>query len=837
MRRFSACLVVVVASVVQACGFPDYGFDRGAGGFDGRSVDAGRDARPDVSVSSGGGGGRMGGSGGGNPADTGPDVEKRCSVDGECVGSPTGSLCDPTDGVCVECRLDRADCPPGTRCTPARLCEPGCAADRDCVGVVSLFWDAGSGGGVVDGGPKDGSAGGHADAARDAAARDGGGGSCDLVTHTCAGCRLDDECPSGSLCDAKTRHCVPGCNPGRLCPQGFTCCAGACENLLRSSSHCGSCSLSCEREGGLGACINGSCQPGACRPGFGDCNGDPRDGCEVDLGIDPDHCGACKAACPTPITASRPRCVSGTCALGPCEPGFANCDGDPVNACEVNLGLNTLNCGTCGFACNLLNANQRCEASACAITTCHAGSADCDKITSTGCEVNTQSDPSNCGACGKVCAFANADAKCQSGACRIASCLAGTADCNGEPVDGCEVHTNSDVANCGSSAFACARPCALAHATPTCTDGACEIAKCDQGFGDCDGQVANGCETNLDTSVVNCSACGKACSQNHGTAACALGACSVNCAGGFADCDVDPSNGCETNTSSNVEHCGGCPNVCSTSGGTPNCVVGRCGLSTCGGTLADCNASPADGCEINTATSVNNCGGCGKVCFVPNGSPTCTGSSCAISSCTPGFANCNTDVDDGCETRLNTLAQCGGCNTACALPHANASCVTGTCEVASCITPYVDCDGVASNGCEVDTSKDTNNCGGCGDACDATNGTPKCLNGSCAITCNAGFANCNAAVSDGCEKETKNDVANCGACGVVCAVQNGTPACNGTTCAVASCMAPFADCDRLYATGCESNTDTRINNCGICGKVCDTSGGTPTCEAGVCVTP
>jgi hypothetical protein len=80
-------------------------------------------------------------------------------------------------------------------------------------------------------------------------------------------------------------------------------------------------------------------------------------------------------------------------------------------------------------------------------------------------------------------------------------------------------------------------------------------------------------------------------------------------------------------------------------------------------------------------------------------------------------------------------------------------------------------------------------------------------------------------------------VNNCGACGAVCAVQNGKAVCNGTTCAVQSCTAPFADCDHAYATGCETNTDTRIDNCGACGHVCDTTKGTPTCTSGVCITP
>jgi hypothetical protein len=670
-------------------------------------------------------------------------------------------------------------------------------------------------------------------AAPDAQAPDGGASvTCDLATHSCVGCRHDPDCPLGTLCGAGTLRCEPGCTADRACPGGFDCCSGECVNLLRTTTHCGACSVSCARDGGLGACVGGSCRSLTCQAEFGDCNHNPNDGCEKPLLGDPLNCGACAVVCPTPRNATA-ICSSGVCGAGACQPGFADCDRDPANACEVNLGFSTGNCGTCGFVCNLLNANQRCQNSACELTNCRAGFADCDRLSSTGCEVNTQSDPSNCGSCGKACAFPSADATCQGGACKLGPCLAATEDCNRIAADGCEVNTNSDATNCG----ACARPCTLAHAKAACSDGVCSVSACDPGWGDCDGLPLNGCETSLDTSVGNCSACGVACNANHGTPSCALGACSIQCGGGFADCDVDAANGCETTTATNIEHCGSCPNVCSAVGGTPNCVGGTCGLSNCVAGRADCNRNPGDLCEVDTTSSVTNCGGCGKTCFVANGTPACTLATCTIAACTTGFGACDVDPDNGCETRLNTTTHCGACNTPCSLPHATATCVTGSCAVGFCTTPFADCDGIASNGCETDTSKDVTNCGGCGDACDGTNGTPKCLNGSCAITCDSGFGNCNAAVSDGCERATRNDVSNCGACGAVCAVQNGQPACIGTTCTVASCTAPFADCDHFYATGCEANTDSRIDSCGACGKACSTSSGTPTCSSGVCITP
>ena len=51
--------------------------------------------------------------------------------------------------------------------------------------------------------------------------------------------------------------------------------------------------------------------------------------------VHPEHCGACDAACPVPPTAIA-TCASGGCGFA-CLPGFVDCDGEPSNGCELEI--------------------------------------------------------------------------------------------------------------------------------------------------------------------------------------------------------------------------------------------------------------------------------------------------------------------------------------------------------------------------------------------------------------------------------------------------------------------------------------------------------------------
>jgi hypothetical protein len=95
---------------------------------------------------------------------------------------------------------------------------------------------------------------------------------------------------------------------------------------------------------------------------------------------------------------------------------------------------------------------------------------------------------------------------CQAGVCTAGTppvCGGGDTGCTSstcDPVDGCKTATAPD----GTS-------CALPNATGVCSSGVCGMPACASGFGDCDGNAANGCEQDLTADLGNCGACGHVC--------------------------------------------------------------------------------------------------------------------------------------------------------------------------------------------------------------------------------------------------------------------------------------------------------------------------------------
>src|SRR5439155_6139760 len=97
-------------------------------------------------------------------------------------------------------------------------------------------------------------------------------------------------------------------------------------------------------------------------------------------------------------------CAMSTCGLGACKPGFSDCDVNMQNGCEAQLSVDVNNCGMCGKVCGALpHAKAKCAGGACVLGACDAGWGDCNGSAIDGCETDTTSNASNCGACGKMC--------------------------------------------------------------------------------------------------------------------------------------------------------------------------------------------------------------------------------------------------------------------------------------------------------------------------------------------------------------------------------------------------------------------------------------------------
>jgi hypothetical protein len=209
-----------------------------------------------------------------------------------------------------------------------------------------------------------------------------------------------------------------------------------------------------------------------------------------------------------------------------------------------DIALDPSNCGACGKTCG---AGEVCSAGACVVD-CGAGTTKCEVAGKTLC-IDTQLDPSNCGARGKACGQGEL---CSMGACGL-TCNGGSTKCG----DAC-TSLAYDPKNCGGCGNACVvGPNALGF----CVDGKCG-STCTPGFGDCNSNVADGCESSLSTPV-HCGACGKACAPANGQGSCLGQTCVISsCNAGFGDCDGKVDTGCETNTNTTDLHCGKCGTKC-----------------------------------------------------------------------------------------------------------------------------------------------------------------------------------------------------------------------------------------------------------------------------------
>jgi cysteine-rich repeat protein len=219
---------------------------------------------------------------------------------------------------------------------------------------------------------------------------------------------------------------------------------------------------------------------------------------------------------------------------------------------------------------------------------------------------------------------------------------------------------------------------------------------------------------------------------------------------------------------------------CDTGGQTTtcdaDCTTVACGdgiVNTAAGELCDDgNEQSGDGCSSTCMTEVIiQCGNgileAGEQCDDANTVETdfCT-NSCTNATCGDSIL-CSTCNNEECDTG----GQSESCNFNCTIPScgdgivnsaageqceppAEGSC-DATCRIAQqpvCDPGRANCDGSSTNGCEVDTNNNPNNCGGCGFVCNFQNAVGGCAMSQCTIAaCNSGWCNTDGITGNGCE--------------------------------------------------------------------------------------
>ncbi len=496
-------------------------------------------------------------------------------------------------------------------------------------------------------------------------------------------------------------------------------------------------------------CDDGYCDY-RCVGAYKDCNGVDLDGCEVNTDDSVINCGQCSRECN--ITNADTACVFGVCQIDRagcqnpedptcgCEEGWADCNGLLVDGCEVDLRFDEDNCGVCGLVCDLPHTSvSRCNGGSCEPWICAGDYKDCNDLPEDGCEIDSANNPHYCGSCLNNCNLPNADSTCEAGQCIPTTCAPGYGDCDGQNWNGCEQELNVSALHCG----ACNTDCQFDNAVASCneTTYTCDIQQCLNGYMNCNGDPSDGCETN-GHDIYNCGGCNISCVVPNAVSACNVTSCSlVSCEEGFGNCDGIRTNGCEINTDTNPDYCGNCLTDCNVPhAAQQGCEDGICQALACNEPYGDCDGNGPNGCETDLTGSVDHCGACGHACNYPNATATCVDGECQLSACDDGYGDCDGISNNGCETRLDTANNCGSCALACPdqVDHGTASCLDGRCQSTSCETGYMDCNEDGRDGCEVYVDgSDVNNCGYCGQGCEdpPSNGVGICQNGSCGLYC------------------------------------------------------------------------------------------------------
>ncbi|MCG8553760.1 MAG: proprotein convertase P-domain-containing protein [Proteobacteria bacterium] len=569
----------------------------------------------------------------------------------------------------------------------------GCKVDPLCLDCVEP--DAPETGPRPDGSTRVGSGGG-AGSNTTLPQLDGGGD---------AGAGWDGGCATAETCDGKDNDC------DGLIDEGF--------DLTTSAEHCGACNQACAPDHAYGNCMAGACQFAGCDVGFFNLDGNQANGCEY-------------------------RCVKTHEDDSLCDLRDNDCDGQVDE--NVNLQLDPLNCGSCGFTCRFAHANlgASCVAGECTLdaTKCDPGFHDVDGRQDNGCEYS-----------------------CIASTTASEQCNAVDDDCDGRLDEGVETSDSRVSQPCGTPVGTCMA------GTTVCSGGAIQcMGEVGASTETCDG-LDNDCDGKVDESDARAGfPCGIAtgtcrrgvlqCNSTTTELECvgAVGPVAERCDGLDNDCDneLDEGNpgGAQPCGQSDSGQCSFGLTQCV--GGVVQCL-GEVGPSpeTCDGMDNDCDGQ-LDEADPNLGASCSS-----DVGECSSGQQSCQGGALACLGATGPSAEACDGKDNDCDGSFDEGnpgggAVCGGSMGECS--PGTETCIGGTlqCTGAGGPRPEVcdgldnDCDGVADNGFQLQT--DLTNCGSCGNVCQFDNAFAICSAGSCALlVCRSGFVDANGDPADGCE--------------------------------------------------------------------------------------